>query len=83
MFNLEGGSAFVVLWMASITTIPSEWNFKRYHLFGVEAAICLDLKEPQFSPKTKGTAPQHTGEERALSYTWHAPLQLPAKAALR
>lgn len=35
MFYLEGGNAFVVLRMASITTIPSEWNFKRYHLCDV------------------------------------------------
>lgn len=39
MFNLEGGSAFVVLWMASITTIPFEWNFKWYHLFNVSSNV--------------------------------------------
>lgn len=72
MFNLEGGSAFVVPWMASITTIPSEWNFKWYHLFGVEAAICLLLREPRFFPKTRRY--RSTEGEEVLAYTAHAPL---------
>jgi hypothetical protein len=70
MFNLEGGSAFVVPWMASITTIPSERNFKWYHLLGVEAAMCLHLREPQFSPETR----EHYSTRGESS--WHIPNML-------
>lgn len=60
-FNLEGGSAFVVLWMASITTIPLKWNFKWYHLFSVSSAVFISQAAP-FSWRWENTGPQiHRG----------------------
>ena len=61
MFSLEGGTAFVVLWMASITTVPLKWNFKWYHLFSVSCTVFIS-QATRFSRRWENTGPQiHRG----------------------
>lgn len=88
MFSLEGGSAFVVLWMASITTIPLKWNFKWYHLFSVSSAVFISQAarfswkwENQFreywTTNTKGKMGVHTSDIVFKAHLWaYTELQL-------